>query len=50
VVATSGGPARRLASSEWHGSHWPFVIDPKSGELITSNSAENNTTIWLAEY
>lgn len=50
VVARSGGPARRLVSREWSGAHWPFVIDPASGELITSNSAENSTKIWLAEY
>jgi Tol biopolymer transport system component len=49
IVPLDGGPVRP-GKVAWVGPHWPFVIDPKTGELITSDSGTRQSTIWLAEF
>jgi len=49
LVRLDGSAPRRLGDFTWAGAHWPFVIDPAGGELITHDEALRPSTIWIAE-
>ncbi|NIL99770.1 MAG: protein kinase [Acidobacteria bacterium] len=50
VVSIDGGQPRRLGDILWTGQHYPYVVDPSSGELISADDGGGKSTIWLAEY
>ncbi len=50
VVPVEGGAPRRLVDFRWNGTHHPFDVDTRDGELVASDSLSSRTTIWLAEY
>jgi len=50
VVALDGGPPKRLGDFGWLGRHYPFDVDPASGQLLTADHVGGKSTIWLAEY
>ncbi|MGH2688459.1 MAG: TolB family protein, partial [Actinomycetota bacterium] len=49
TVRLDGGTPQPLGRFRWHGAHYPFVL-ARSGELITADSGDTRSTIWLAEY
>ncbi len=50
VVSLDGGQPRRLGDVQWTGRHYPFVVDPSTGEVITADHTGGKSAIWLAEY
>ena len=52
IVPLDGGHRRLLGPFRWDGAHYPFVIDPASGHLITTDTGTDGgrSTIWIAEY
>jgi Tol biopolymer transport system component/serine/threonine protein kinase len=50
VVPTQGGVARDLSSYRWRSTHFPFVVSSDGHSLLTTDTADNKSTLWLAEY
>ena len=50
VVSLDGAQPRRLGDIQWTGRHYPFVVDPSTGEVITADDSGGKSAIWLAEY
>jgi Tol biopolymer transport system component len=48
TVALDGGAPRPLGRYRWRGAHYPFAL--ANGELITTDSSDTKSTLWLAEY
>jgi hypothetical protein len=50
MVPLDGGEPRKLNEFRWNGKHYPFVVDPATGGLLTTDHVGERSAIWLAEY